>query len=245
MDYCSTCRRHLNGALVCPGCGAYAPDIAPSPVLSAGATTPAEEPYGIAEAPAVPPAGPPHSVPAGQNAQGRAARRRQLARWKKNKRRAAAGTAIALVGGALTVAALPSESGKDQAHAAAAPDTTVPDAAVSHRAAMSSTQQPLERASRAPQPPAPAATTPAVPRQRTATAPTAPASNPVRTVRTVSEVPQAPEAPVAQPTTTAPAAPAEQPPATSAPAADEPQAPPAQTASTSPTEVCLLVLCLG
>ncbi|MEY7981580.1 hypothetical protein AB8O53_35395, partial [Streptomyces pilosus] len=30
MDYCSTCRRHLNGALVCPGCGAYAPDIAPS-----------------------------------------------------------------------------------------------------------------------------------------------------------------------------------------------------------------------
>src|SRR5690606_16786591 len=29
MDYCSTCHRHLNGALVCPGCGAYAPDIAP------------------------------------------------------------------------------------------------------------------------------------------------------------------------------------------------------------------------
>ena len=29
MDYCSTCRRHLNGALVCPGCGAYAPGIAP------------------------------------------------------------------------------------------------------------------------------------------------------------------------------------------------------------------------
>ncbi|WP_202976852.1 hypothetical protein, partial [Streptomyces sp. E2N171] len=32
MDYCSTCRRHLNGALVCPGCGAYAPDIAPDTV---------------------------------------------------------------------------------------------------------------------------------------------------------------------------------------------------------------------
>ncbi|MDX5569237.1 hypothetical protein PYK79_46395, partial [Streptomyces sp. ID05-04B] len=31
MDYCSSCRRHLNGALVCPGCGAYAPDIAPIP----------------------------------------------------------------------------------------------------------------------------------------------------------------------------------------------------------------------
>ena len=30
MDYCSSCRRNLNGALVCPGCGAYAADIAPS-----------------------------------------------------------------------------------------------------------------------------------------------------------------------------------------------------------------------
>ncbi|MGW1789423.1 SCO2400 family protein [Streptomyces tubercidicus] len=29
MDYCSSCRRSLNGALVCPGCGDYAPDIAP------------------------------------------------------------------------------------------------------------------------------------------------------------------------------------------------------------------------
>ncbi|WP_456303003.1 SCO2400 family protein [Streptomyces mirabilis] len=25
MDYCSSCRRYLNGALVCPGCGGYAP----------------------------------------------------------------------------------------------------------------------------------------------------------------------------------------------------------------------------
>ncbi|WP_438285004.1 SCO2400 family protein, partial [Streptomyces niveus] len=30
MDYCSTCRRTLNGVFVCPGCGAYAPDIAPA-----------------------------------------------------------------------------------------------------------------------------------------------------------------------------------------------------------------------
>ena len=34
MDYCSSCRRHLNGALVCPGCGAYAPDIAPAAIDS-------------------------------------------------------------------------------------------------------------------------------------------------------------------------------------------------------------------
>ncbi|MYS17007.1 hypothetical protein GTW73_28380, partial [Streptomyces sp. SID4982] len=33
MDYCSACRRHLNGALVCPGCGDCAsPDLAPMPV---------------------------------------------------------------------------------------------------------------------------------------------------------------------------------------------------------------------
>lgn len=28
-NYCSERRRHLSGALVCPGCGACAPDIAP------------------------------------------------------------------------------------------------------------------------------------------------------------------------------------------------------------------------
>ena len=41
MDYCSSCRRHLNGALICPGCGDYAPDIAPSAQRSraAAATT--------------------------------------------------------------------------------------------------------------------------------------------------------------------------------------------------------------
>ncbi|MET8945390.1 hypothetical protein ABZX30_17850 [Streptomyces sp. NPDC004542] len=38
MDYCSSCRRHLNGALMCPGCGAYAPDLAADiATLTAGA----------------------------------------------------------------------------------------------------------------------------------------------------------------------------------------------------------------
>ena len=36
MDYCSSCRRHLNGALVCPGCGAYAPDTGADWHLFAG-----------------------------------------------------------------------------------------------------------------------------------------------------------------------------------------------------------------
>lgn len=34
MDYCSSCRRALNWAVVCPGCGAYAPDIAPPAAYS-------------------------------------------------------------------------------------------------------------------------------------------------------------------------------------------------------------------
>ncbi|WP_030939291.1 SCO2400 family protein [Streptomyces sp. NRRL S-646] len=111
MDYCSSCRRHLNGALVCPGCGAYAPDIAP--VTSHGRTTPApaatamwpetEEPpgseaYGEAEA----------AIPLSE---GRAARRRQRARWKKNQRKAVVATAVALVGGGMTLASMDRGSG--------------------------------------------------------------------------------------------------------------------------------------
>jgi hypothetical protein len=238
MDYCSTCRRHLNGALVCPGCGAYAPDIAPPPVLS-----PAAEPYGTEEAPAAPPSAPGRALaPAGPSGEGRAARRRQLARWKKNKRRAAAGTVIALVGGALTVAALPTDSGRGNADAAAAPDTALPDAAVAHRPTTASAR-PAERASRPAREAAPSATAPAAPRQRTA-APATAAPAPTLPARTASAAPEPPKAPAAQPATTAPAAPAE-PPAASAPVPDEPQTPPAQTATTSPTEVCLLVLCLG
>jgi hypothetical protein len=52
---------------------------------------------------------------------GRAARRRQLARWKKNKRRAAVATAVALVGGGLTLASMDRQS-TDRAQAASAPD---------------------------------------------------------------------------------------------------------------------------
>lgn len=115
MDYCSSCRRHLNGALVCPGCGAYAPDIAP--VTSHGRPAPApaatamwpevEEPpetdaYGDAETGAA------AAIPLSE---GRAARRRQRARWKKNQRKAVVATAVALVGGGLTVASMDRGSG--------------------------------------------------------------------------------------------------------------------------------------
>jgi hypothetical protein len=132
MDYCSSCRRHLNGALVCPGCGAYAPDIAPARTdagvtaapLAAdnwfGAQSPAAEPpAGLADtATDAPPADVTDAPPAPQ---GRAARRRQLARWRKNQRRAVVATAVALVGGGLTLASLDRGNG-DKAQAATAPD---------------------------------------------------------------------------------------------------------------------------
>ncbi|MFH8775376.1 hypothetical protein [Streptomyces sp. NPDC017958] len=129
MDYCSSCRRHLNGALVCPGCGAYAPDIAPH--------TPATVPAARAAAPSAAwyddglPAEPTPSAmdeaasddveDAPAASRGRAARRRQLARWKKNKRRAAVASAVALVGGGLTLASMDRQS-PDRAQAASAPD---------------------------------------------------------------------------------------------------------------------------
>ncbi|MHC5906517.1 SCO2400 family protein, partial [Streptomyces sp. S6] len=125
MDYCSTCRRHLNGALVCPGCGAYAPDIAPlpggAPALIATATAaPVHDepvPYRYAEGPADTPD---ESFDAA-TASGRAARRRQRERWKKTQRRALVATAVALVGGGLTVSSMSRQS-TDRTQAASAPD---------------------------------------------------------------------------------------------------------------------------
>ena len=176
MDYCSSCRRHLNGALVCPGCGAYAPDIDPSAIGRRTAPAPT-----VAPAPAVAPGGPvawdypatgtwhdgtvwdetPARTQEGPGSgssdgydapdtgssdgydapdtdtaegyearpQGRAARRRQMARWKKNQRRAVVATAVALVGGGLTVAAM-NGNAKPGVQAAATPeDTTMGGAA--------------------------------------------------------------------------------------------------------------------
>ncbi|MCL8017698.1 hypothetical protein [Streptomyces sp. AS02] len=284
MDYCSSCRRHLNGALACPGCGAYAPDIAPpaegrigsNPATSVGAPTTAavrsssasdtwhDRPQrGEAEGKADWDVSP-YTADSADSAdvedvpierEGRAARRRQLARWKKNKRRAAVATAVALVGGGLTLATMDRHS-PDRARAATAPD---------HRSMGAVEEQTPED--------------------------TRPASTPPTTRRSSDTTPEAqtpaPDAPrqqplAAPPRTTPPnarpdAAPPPAPPATSAPqaqdaapssdggtpdrtgtAAEQPSAPePADStnsgtpqtgpapASTSPTELCLLVVCLG
>ncbi|WP_223735257.1 SCO2400 family protein [Streptomyces purpurogeneiscleroticus] len=151
MDYCSSCRRHLNGALICPGCGDYAPDIAPSaqrsrdsaatavaaaaaydeefspweprsgrirPETAAAAGTVSAQTANASDAD---PAGNEGQVAAA--GQGRAARRRQLARWKKSRRRAAAVTALALVGGGLALGAMSNGSTKPHSDAAASSDT--------------------------------------------------------------------------------------------------------------------------
>ncbi|MFF8942443.1 hypothetical protein ACF1A5_09235 [Streptomyces sp. NPDC014864] len=166
MDYCSSCRRYLNGALVCPGCGAYAPDIAPpvasarAPLASAGAAAgpaagwevtasgewhsgrrpdgprvPADVHYapGMNDMDGVHGMDAPHGVdeaPRGEAGvvgvaparMGRAARRRRLARWKKTQRRALVATAVAMVGGGLTLASMDQHTG-DGAQAASAPDS--------------------------------------------------------------------------------------------------------------------------
>ncbi|MYV42783.1 hypothetical protein GT030_28960, partial [Streptomyces sp. SID1328] len=110
MDYCSACRRHLNGALVCPGCGVCAsPDLAPMPVRTSryAVRQPGDEdvPAPRRGRSVPPPIAAPHrpaEVPSGS---GRAARRREQSRWRKTRRRAALATAVALVGGGLTLAA--------------------------------------------------------------------------------------------------------------------------------------------
>lgn len=284
MDYCSSCRRHLNGALVCPGCGAYAPDIAPhaadghsgsAPAMtSAGPATtthrgPAASvtrhdslpdgeaesntamdvaPHVAADAEDLPPA-----------RQGRAARRRRLARWRKNKRRAAVAGAVSLVGGGLGIAMMDRHS-TDRAQAAVAPDDPRTSAIQeqtpqqNHPAAAPATAQPSHRPSHVPSPPQPPTTN--APRQQYLAAPPRRTSSIARpdTVAPVRPVATAPP----QPQTTAPAAgdttsdrsgtTAQQPPAPATGDGTKPgtsQTTGPSWVSTSPTEVCLLGLCLG
>ncbi|MGJ5754367.1 hypothetical protein FB563_2536 [Streptomyces puniciscabiei] len=287
MDYCSSCRRHLNRALVCPGCGAYAPDIAPpgadshsgsalASTNAASATTAHRDPAasvtwhdslpdGGAESSAamdvapraamgaedLPPAWP-----------GRAARRRRLARWRKNKRRAAVASAVALVGGGLSITMLDRHP-TDRAQAAAAPDTPRTSAVQEqtpekdHPAAAPATARHSHRPSHAPAQPQqqPQMTTNAPQRQSLA----APARTTSPIARPDAVAPARPAATAApQPQGTAPAA-GDTTPDRSGTTARQHPAPPTDDgtkpntspttrpsrASTSPTEVCLLGLCLG
>ncbi|WP_444545799.1 SCO2400 family protein [Streptomyces tendae] len=106
MDYCSSCRRHLNGALVCPGCGAYAPDIDPhvggntgdtgdtgDSGDSAGARPSAAWPSPVVIPPSPPyprPAFVPTSVPLTDRPRSNRGGRPAAARWPDGRRTSAA-----------------------------------------------------------------------------------------------------------------------------------------------------------
>ncbi|GEC07626.1 hypothetical protein SSP24_52810 [Streptomyces spinoverrucosus] len=247
MDYCSSCRRHLNGALVCPGCGAYAPDIAPAAVRAEAEPEPVHTPP-------VPKTEETAPLP-----EGRAARRRQRVRWKKSQRRALVATAVALVGGGLTLTTMDRGAPTDRAQATAAPELTLDTAgrqpaedirpqpdkqrtapgptAPRSQSPDSASDSAASRTQQRPTNPAPHSAPPDTPVSAPTTAPQAPQH------RSDSQVPPVDTAPSATPTTppqpTSPPAdtgtkPTTPDPATSAPA----------TTPTSP-QLCVLVLCLG
>ncbi|MFI1658244.1 hypothetical protein ACH4ZU_25535 [Streptomyces sp. NPDC020472] len=295
MDYCSSCRRHLNGALVCPGCGAYAPDIAPT--TTGGRIVPAPvatTATGEVSAPVTPSSGAWHDgrlldglpvgavvegTPGGDSAaevvgasasvEGRAARRRQRARWRKNQRRAVVATAVALVGGGLTMSGMDRQSG-DRAQAATAPQD--PGAGVVEDREEQGTPPPppsvrpdVQRASVAPSAPPvePPVSHQSRRRYTTASLRTTPPISPAHATAPLHGTePSAPE-----PRSTSPASPAPVPASPPAPTgatgtADAPTQAPAPAdavgspsrepadrpdttpASTSPSEICVLVVCL-
>ncbi|MET8331839.1 hypothetical protein [Streptomyces sp. NPDC005181] len=286
MDYCSSCRRHLNGALVCPGCGAYAPDIAPPSADGRAGPAGGAASAMTGNGPGATYAGESaasdrwHDDPqrdeteleAGTNAapytapsahleglltarQGRAARRRQLARWKKNQRRAVVATTIALVGGGLTIATMDRHS-TDRAQAATAPDARsmgVAEEQVPEHTRPASTPLTTHRSSdTTPEEQSPAT---GAPRQQSLAAPPRRTPQIARPDATVPPRPAATSTP--QPQNTAPSSGATAPDRTGT--AKQQSSAPAATggtdsgssqashapASTSPTEVCLLVVCLG
>ncbi|MER7837587.1 hypothetical protein ABTY98_17170 [Streptomyces sp. NPDC096040] len=262
MDYCSSCRRHLNGALACPGCGAYAPDIAPR-VVATPWQAPADSAWhdDTEEAEEAAEASYDDSPTVSGAPLGRAARRRQRVRWKKTQRRALVATAVALVGGGLTVASLDRQSA-DRAQAAAAPDNA-PMGVADEQATepIPSVPTPTGR-HRAPDP-TPSARSTAIanaPHEQTAGTPRAtPAPRQLTGTSVPSTAPSAaqPQAaaaaavsgttatqsePAATPTPTPTAAAA----AAAGTSAQTPTASPAPTTTaTSPSHLCLLVICLG
>ncbi|MGW9119851.1 SCO2400 family protein [Streptomyces sp. NPDC055663] len=304
MDYCSSCRRTLNGALVCPGCGAYAPDIAlpassassasfassghhhrsaaPATVASAGVVRPAQEfpeqgvypdsahcfdfddaPFRLGTEPTTPDAADTPGAPATSplpTTQGRAARRRQLARWKKHRRRAVLASTVALVGGGLTLAVLPSSRPSTGHDAQAAALTPEPGATAADRAdtpgtgtddATETDSSPTRPSTRAKQPSRtgthPAAASGSSQRITVAVSTAGPKRTRLPVVAARPASASAPEprttpATAEAPATSAPAPRTTTPPA--APAADAPPQSPAPTA-TPPDQLCLLVICIG
>ncbi|WP_177181884.1 hypothetical protein [Streptomyces sp. TLI_105] len=200
-------------------------------------------------------------------AEGRAARRRQRARWRKNQRRAVVATAVALVGGGLTMSGMDRQSG-DRAQAATAPQDpgagTVEDR-VEQDTPPPSVRPDVQRSSVAPSAPPVESAVPDRPRRQYATASlrtTPPASKARVAAPLHGTEPSAPKPQSASPVSPAPAP--TSPPARTGPTetTDTPTRTPATTdvtgspsqepaarpnttpASTSPSEICVLVVCL-
>ncbi|MDQ1014431.1 SCO2400 family protein [Streptomyces afghaniensis] len=319
MDYCSSCRRHLNGALVCPGCGAYAPDIDPAahgrsgpaageypaasgawrdenvwddgsvwetnragtrelPLAYAGSSfspsggheTPATDPSDGQDAPETAAGTDGYQAPQ----QGRAARRRQMARWKKNQRRAVVATAVALVGGGLTVAAMKGDSTHGVQSATEPGDTTMggADGEAPTYTEPTSTRRETQRSSRTPATPPHAdrpaqreqprstapRSTPADPRTDAATAPrelpktTQPRTSVPDTGDSVTGGAGKSTSTVTEQQTTPPAAGTGKdsqqdtsPETTPTTASPTPPATPPSGSDSNSKELCLLVICLG
>ncbi|MEW2518465.1 SCO2400 family protein [Actinacidiphila alni] len=247
MDYCYTCRRTLNGALVCPGCGAYAPDIAPLPADD-GFEPPIPE--------AVAPDEPVEAALAPRLAGGRAARRRQMERWRKNRRRAGVATAVALFGGGVTVASMQHGSSAGRGTTASASHDTVtlttdkgsPTAGSPASSVPASSGRHAAPSSHHQGVPAPTATHPVTtdagaaplggnsPATQTTSQP-APSASTAPSHHTVSDSAPTTSSPVTTTTTAPPAATTA--PATPPPASASPSTPPDQQG------LCILVLCLN
>ncbi|MFI9052875.1 hypothetical protein [Streptomyces sp. NPDC053427] len=277
---------------MCPGCGDYAPDIAPPAHRShravaapaaweswPGADVPAPGPHqGTGYADAAPldsaayedvtaevsGADPVEGLDVADGTstaatgQGRAARRRQLARWKKHRRRAVAATAFALVGGGLTVSML--QNKPSQAHAASTPEPesvgtprTEPAASVSKEPDTGDTRdsdsRPSRSASRQRETTAAApSTAPTVrhPKSAAATHPLAAPNGTPHTTPSPDRPKHARHAATPAPTASAsaPAGPSDANTPSASPAPNTPSTPAADPKS--PTHLCLLgVVCIG
>ncbi|MET9598847.1 hypothetical protein [Streptomyces sp. NPDC006459] len=115
MNYCHACRRHLNGALACAGCGTPAEYLIPAP----SAVVPGAVP-GAAPGTGAPPAGPPTAlaevfadslvVLSGPNERRAGARRRVTHRRRRRTVLTLALGALIAVGGSMAVARMATDA---------------------------------------------------------------------------------------------------------------------------------------
>ncbi|MDI3390091.1 hypothetical protein QIS99_28445 [Streptomyces sp. B-S-A8] len=114
MDYCHPCRRHLNGALACPGCGTpaeacrrYAEEIAAAEAVAAGTAEPHRDEPGEPRR--------------SRRAAGRA-RRRDTERRRRRTRALVVGAGFLLVAGGVGAAKLGGDGEPEDRAAPARPD---------------------------------------------------------------------------------------------------------------------------